>query len=88
MTNDRASDDFACIEFVELITAYLDDAVTDDQRRRIEEHLDVCEGCRAALQQWQMVIRVTGRLTSADVARTDPLIRERLESTLRRPRRR
>ena len=77
-----------CVEFVELISDYLQGEISDEQRVRIEHHLEGCAGCRAALEQIKGVIRVTGRLTAADVASIDPLIRDRLLSTLRTPRRR
>ena len=88
--NDRGSgtDDLRCIEFVSLVTAYLDGEVDQQQRRRIDEHLQGCQGCRAALDQFQTVIGLAGRLTAADVADVAPLIRDRLTATLRAPRRR
>jgi predicted anti-sigma-YlaC factor YlaD len=88
--NDSGSgtDGLRCIEFVGLVTAYLDGAVDQQQRRRIDNHLQGCRGCRAALDQFQTVIRLAGRLTAADVADVDPLIRDRLTATLRTPRRR
>ena len=88
--SDSASgtDDLRCIEFVSLVTAYLDGEVDEQQRRRMDEHLQGCQGCRAALDQFQTVIGLAGRLTAADVADVDPLIRDRLTATLRAPRRR
>ena len=88
--NDSPSDqdELQCIEFVDLVTAYLDGEVSDDLRRRIEKHLEGCEGCRAALGQFRSVTRIVGRLTAADVASIDPLIRDRILATLREPRRR
>lgn len=89
MSDSRsAKDEMRCIEFVELITDYLQGDVTEEQRGRIEHHLEGCAGCRAALEQIRTVIALTGRLTAADVASIDPLIRDRLLSTLRIPRRR
>jgi anti-sigma factor RsiW len=90
MAKDSGSraDDLRCIEIVDILTAYLDGEVSEDQRRRIDHHLEGCQGCRAALHQFQTVIRVAGRLTAADVADVDPLIRDRLAATLREPRRR
>lgn len=82
------TDDLRCIEFVGLVTAYLDGEVDEEQRSRIDRHLEGCGGCRAALNQFQTVIRLAGRLTAADVADVDPLIRDRLTATLRVPRRR
>ena len=89
MSDSRSrEDEMRCVEFVELISDYLQGDVSDEQRFRIEHHLEGCAGCRAALQQIKTVIRLTGRLTAADVASIDPLIRDRLLSTLRIPRRR
>jgi anti-sigma factor RsiW len=81
-------EDLQCIEFVGLVTAYLDGKVNEGQRRRIDKHLEGCQGCQAALGQFQTVIRLAGRLTGADIADVDPLIRDRLMATLRAPRRR
>jgi anti-sigma factor RsiW len=88
--NDSGSgtDDLRCIEFVGLVTAYLDGEVDQEQRRRIDKHLEGCQGCQATLDQFQTVIRLAGRLTAAEVADVDPLIRDRLTATLRVPRRR
>jgi anti-sigma factor RsiW len=82
------TDDLRCIEFVSLVTAYLDGEVNEGQRRRIDEHLQGCRGCQGALAQFRTVIGLAGRLTAADVADVDPLIRDRLTATLRAPRRR
>jgi anti-sigma factor RsiW len=38
----------ACEEYQELITALIDGELSDDERLAIEEHLQVCQGCRAA----------------------------------------
>lgn len=90
MAKDSGSrrEDLRCIEFVDMVTAYLDGEVSEDQRGRIDRHLEGCQGCRAALGQFQTVIRLSGRLTATDVTDVDPLIRDRLTATLRAPRRR
>jgi anti-sigma factor RsiW len=87
---DRASvdDELRCVELVEEISAYIDGELDDVERARIERHLKGCPGCRAAIDQFQTVIRFGGRLSAADVAEIDPLIRDRLLGTLRLPRRR
>jgi anti-sigma factor RsiW len=82
------ADDLRCIEFVDLATAYLDGALSEKQQRRLDEHLEVCKGCRATLEQLRTVILLAGRLSAADVASLDPLIRDRLMATFRIPRRR
>ena len=81
-------DDQACIDLVDSLTEYLDGALKEDQRARIEQHLEGCPGCRAALDQFRTVIHLVGRLTPADVARIDALTRDRLMATLRAARRR
>jgi anti-sigma factor RsiW len=82
-----AADDLRCIEVVSVVTDYLDGEANGEERRRIDRHLEHCRGCQAALDQFQAVIRLAGRLTAGDVAGIDPLIRDRLMTTLRRPRR-
>jgi predicted anti-sigma-YlaC factor YlaD len=81
-------DDLACIELVDTLTEYLDREVNEGQRATIERHLEGCDGCRTALDQFQTVIRLTGRLTEADVAKIDALARDRLLTALRAMRRR
>jgi anti-sigma factor RsiW len=77
-----------CIEFVTAVSAYIDDEVSLEERQRMDNHLEGCQGCRTALGQFQTVIHLTGRLTLEDVANIDLLIRDRLMATLRIPRRR
>ena len=81
-------EDLRCIEVAELVTAYLEDAIEDDQRARIDAHLAGCAGCRALMDQFRAVKRLAGRLTAADVTDVDPFVRDRLLSTLRAPRKR
>jgi anti-sigma factor RsiW len=81
-------DDLQCVDFVELITAYLENALPDDLRARIDAHLEICPGCPNALEQLRMVVELTGRLTESDVEDLDPLEREALSSMFRRLRRR
>ena len=83
-----AADDLRCIDFVDEMTAYLDGELDDQERGRIERHLAGCAGCRAAVDQFQTTIQLAGRLSAADVATLDQVIRDRLMATLRIPRRR
>ena len=75
-------DDLQCVELVGSLTEYLDGAVSEGQRRRVDQHLETCEGCRAAVDQFRTVIRLAGRLTAADVAHIDAEVRDRLIATL------
>jgi len=63
------ADDFPCNELVEVVTDYLDGALPPDLARRLEEHLSVCPGCASVLEQFRVVLRVSGRLREDDVQR-------------------
>lgn len=52
-----------CRDMVELMTEYLEGAMTDPQRDRFEQHLSGCPGCRHYLDQVRTTIRLTGSLT-------------------------
>ena len=53
---------FACVEFVELVTEYLEDSVEDAVRAKIEDHLRLCEGCRNYVGEVQATIATMGRM--------------------------
>lgn len=52
----------SCQDLVELVTAYLDGALSHDVRARFEKHLEVCGPCVEYVEQ----VRATARL--AEVA--------------------
>jgi anti-sigma factor RsiW len=56
-----------CREVIDLITDYLEDALTPDMRRRVEDHLAGCDGCSGYLEQMQTTIQLTGMLTEEQV---------------------
>jgi anti-sigma factor (TIGR02949 family) len=49
------ADDLACVEVVELVTDYLDGALSEADARRLERHLDTCPGCTEYLQQLRTI---------------------------------
>ena len=51
-----------CRELVELITDYLEERLSPQDRARFETHLDQCRACRTYLDQFRQTIRVLGRL--------------------------
>ena len=59
-----AERELTCQELVELITSYLDDALTSEERQRLERHLMYCHGCRAYLEQMRVTLRIVGRLST------------------------
>lgn len=56
-----------CHEVVEIITDYLEDALSVEDRRRVEEHLAICTGCTSYLEQMRETIRLTGMLTEEQI---------------------
>ena len=55
-------DELSCQELVELVTAYLEGVLPLDERARFDEHLAVCEGCSAYLEEMRTTIELTARL--------------------------
>ena len=58
----RLDRELVCQEIVELVTAYLDDALDPEDRERFEEHLVFCDGCDNYLDQMRSTVRLTGRV--------------------------
>jgi anti-sigma factor RsiW len=56
-----------CRDVVELMTDYLEGALSAADRGRFEEHIAGCDGCRAYLEQLRETRRVAGRLASEPV---------------------
>jgi anti-sigma factor RsiW len=63
----RRKDPLVCREVVELVTDYLEGALSRDERRRFEAHLADCPHCTEYLAQIQATIRLTGRLEPDDL---------------------
>ena len=55
--------DMTCKELVELITDYLEGALSAPGRQRFEQHLSQCSGCRNYLEQMRQTIQSAGRLS-------------------------
>jgi anti-sigma factor RsiW len=58
----RLDRELACQQVVELVTAYLEDALDPVDRERFEEHLVFCDGCANYLEQMRTTIHLTGRV--------------------------
>ena len=72
--------DLVCQELVELVTSYLEGALSRWQRRRFEEHLAGCPDCTEYLAQIRETIRLAGRLAPEDLT---PQMREDLTDVYR-----
>jgi anti-sigma factor RsiW len=51
-----------CEEFVELVTAYVEGTLSDDERRAFDEHMALCPGCDRYLAQYRTTIHLLGEL--------------------------
>ncbi|MFN8227451.1 MAG: zf-HC2 domain-containing protein [Mycobacterium sp.] len=69
-----------CNELVELVTAYLDQALDLETRARFDMHLLECDGCENYLQQLRTTI---GTLNQISDDQLDPVFRNRLLSAFR-----
>ena len=76
----RLEREVTCDELVELVTAYLEDALGPEDRERVEENLVFCDGCSNYLEQMRATIAATGRLRAEDIPRE---LQERLLAAFR-----
>ena len=49
------TEDLACIDLVELITDYLEGDLPAPEARRLEHHLETCDGCTEYLLQMRAI---------------------------------
>jgi anti-sigma factor RsiW len=64
--------DMSCQELVELVTAYLEDALPVGDRARFDAHLDLCPPCVEYLAQFERTIAAIG-LAAPELERTPPV---------------
>jgi anti-sigma factor RsiW len=72
--------ELTCQELVKLVTAYLEGALTADERARFEAHLALCAGCQGYVDQLRETIRLTGTLNESALR---PQVREDLLGVFR-----
>ena len=69
-----------CREVIDLLTDYVEDALPEQERRRVEAHLASCDGCTTYLEQMRETIRLTEMLTEEVIPDEE---RERLLAAFR-----
>ncbi len=57
-----SAEELSCQELVELITAYLENALAPADRARFDAHLAMCDGCRNYLGQMRLTVAALGTL--------------------------
>jgi anti-sigma factor RsiW len=56
-----------CKELVELVTEYLEGALSPEERERFEAHLADCQGCTTYFDQMRQTITLVGSLTEETI---------------------
>ncbi len=72
--------DLTCQELVELVTDYLEGALSAADQARFNSHVRQCERCATYLNQIRTTIAITGALTENGI---DPEARDHLLRTFR-----
>ncbi len=74
-------DDLACRDAVELVTDYLEGALSWRQRRSFERHVRGCPNCRAYFEQIRIMVATLGRVEPEALS---PVARDELVDLFRR----
>ena len=77
----RRRKDLVCREAVELVTDYLEGALTPADRARMEAHLSTCPHCSEYLAQMRRTLDALGRIEPEAL---DPHVQDELVSLYRR----
>ena len=62
-----SGEDLTCKEVVEIVSDYLEGALSAEDRARFDAHVSACEGCTSYVEQMRETIRLTGMLTEEQV---------------------
>ena len=79
----RRSPDLVCVEFVEIVTDYVEGVLPARDRARLEQHLGACPHCTRYLAQLRTTIEMTGALRVDDVDALGPDARADLLAAFR-----
>ncbi len=69
------STELDCIELVELVSDYLEDRLSPTDRLRFEDHLTICEGCVANVEQIRKTVRALNETSGESLS---PEVSERI----------
>jgi len=72
--------DLTCQEVTELVTDYMVETLTAEDRARFEQHLHACTWCMTYLSQMRRTVNWVGQLRGA----TEPIVEEKLSEVFRR----
>jgi hypothetical protein len=76
----ESAEHVSCQEVVELVSDYLEEALTADEAALFEQHLNFCEGCVWYVDQLRTTVATVGRIGEEDLPAAT---RERLMTAFR-----
>ena len=74
------AEQLTCQELVELVTDYLDGALSPRDHERFEAHIAECDGCRGYVEQMRVTIWLSGTIGPEQL---DPDAQEKLLEAFR-----
>ena len=77
---DANPNDMSCKELVELVTDYLEGALSFANEQRFDLHIGKCDWCKLYIDQIRLTIKATGKLTEGSI---DPHAKEELLAVFR-----
>jgi anti-sigma factor RsiW len=66
----RVPHELTCSEMVRLVTDFLEDALSLEERTRFEQHLVFCKGCAEYVRQMRKTIEASGALREEGLSET------------------
>jgi anti-sigma factor RsiW len=63
----ESADNITCEEVVALVTDYLEGALPPEEVELFEQHLNVCEGCDAYVDQMRTTVAAVGQIREEDL---------------------
>ena len=76
----ESHDHLSCQEVVELVTGYLDGALSDEEAALFEQHLNFCDGCVWYVDQIKTTVEAVGEIRDEDIP---PEAKDRLMTAFR-----
>lgn len=77
---DTNPNDMSCNELVELVTNYLEGALSSADQLRFELHIGKCDWCKLYIDQIRLTIKAAGKLAEESI---DPRAKEELLAVFR-----
>jgi anti-sigma factor RsiW len=64
----RGAQDLTCVELVELVSDFLEGALSAAERARFERHVEACADCTHYLEEMRTTIALAGKIEADDLS--------------------